>query len=159
MTVLSEIGDKTFFAAAVMTILSAAVGMAAPNLDADIKSNGGTKSNNKDDDDLKKKNRPFLTQFFSPIFLKSIWSFDPSATIGLAAAENPMGGVVGGIMPSFVSDGCCFRREELGNTNIREIYCTIGRNSFHHLWSSIILFDNRIMILGAGNENRKEPAC
>ncbi|KAK1431702.1 hypothetical protein QVD17_08260 [Tagetes erecta] len=80
----------------VMTILSAAVGMAAPNLisqkltkhitivfdneelaeveaelDADIKSNGGTtKSNNKADDDLKKKNRPFLTQFFSPIFLK-----------------------------------------------------------------------------------------
>ncbi|KAK1407487.1 hypothetical protein QVD17_39103 [Tagetes erecta] len=55
----------------VMTILSAAVGMAAPNLDADIKLNGGTtKSNNKADDDLKKKNRPFLTQFFSPIFLK-----------------------------------------------------------------------------------------
>ncbi|KAK1411133.1 hypothetical protein QVD17_37677 [Tagetes erecta] len=96
----------------VMTILSAAVGMAAPNLisqkltkhitivlffgfglwslcdayndddneelaevevelDADIKSNGGTtKSNNKAGDDLKKKNRPFLTQFFSPIFLK-----------------------------------------------------------------------------------------
>ncbi|KAI3796192.1 hypothetical protein L1987_38857 [Smallanthus sonchifolius] len=76
MTVISEIGDKTFFAAA----------------DADIKSNGGTKSNNKDDDDdLKKKNRPFLTQFFSPIFLKL-------ATIGLAAAENPMGVVVGGII-------------------------------------------------------------
>ncbi|KAF7808912.1 GDT1-like protein 4 [Senna tora] len=32
MTVLSEIGDKTFFAAAVMTILSALVGWAAPNL-------------------------------------------------------------------------------------------------------------------------------
>ncbi|XP_052185694.1 GDT1-like protein 4 isoform X3 [Diospyros lotus] len=32
MTVLSEIGDKTFFAAAVMTILSAIVGWAAPNL-------------------------------------------------------------------------------------------------------------------------------
>ncbi|WVY99030.1 hypothetical protein V8G54_031181 [Vigna mungo] len=32
MTILSEIGDKTFFAAAVMTILSALVGWAAPNL-------------------------------------------------------------------------------------------------------------------------------
>ncbi|KAI7738809.1 hypothetical protein M8C21_006256 [Ambrosia artemisiifolia] len=168
MTVLSEIGDKTFFAAAilamrhprrhvlagcltslvVMTLLSAAVGMAAPNLisqtltkhittvlffgfglwslwdayndddseelaeveaelDADIKSNGeATKSNNKTDDDLKKKNRPFLTQFFSPIFLKAFsitffgeWG-DRSqlATVGLAAAENPMGVVIGGII-------------------------------------------------------------
>ncbi|XP_022015489.1 GDT1-like protein 5 [Helianthus annuus] len=169
MTVLSEIGDKTFFAAAilamrhprrhvlagclssliVMTILSAAVGMAAPNLisqtltkhittvlffgfglwslwdayndddseelaeveaelDADIKKSneGTTKSNNKTDDDSKKKNRPFLTQFFSPVFLKAFsitffgeWG-DKSqlATIGLAAAENPMGVVIGGII-------------------------------------------------------------
>lgn len=168
MTVLSEIGDKTFFAAAilamryprrhvlagclsaliVMTILSAAVGMAAPNLisrtlakhiatvlffgfglwslwdayndgeseelaeveaelDADVKANGGTnKSNNQGDEDLKKKNRPFLTQFFSPIFLKAFsitffgeWG-DKSqlATIGLAAAENPFGVVLGGIL-------------------------------------------------------------
>ncbi|XP_076917220.1 GDT1-like protein 5 [Bidens hawaiensis] len=76
--------------------------------DADVKSNEGTsKSNNKaDDDDLKKKNRPFLTRFFSPIFLKAFsitffgeWG-DKSqlATIGLAAAENPMGVVIGGII-------------------------------------------------------------
>ncbi|KAK6157696.1 hypothetical protein DH2020_011944 [Rehmannia glutinosa] len=167
MTVLSEIGDKTFFAAAilamrhprryvlsgclgaliVMTILSAVVGWAAPNLisrkwthhittvlflgfglwslwdafhdgeaeefaevekelNADIKSNGGeTKENNKDDDDLKKKSRPFLTQF-SPILLKAFsitffgeWG-DKSqlATIGLAADENPLGVVLGGIL-------------------------------------------------------------
>ncbi|KAI3497902.1 hypothetical protein L2E82_13877 [Cichorium intybus] len=164
MTVLSEIGDKTFFAAAilamrhprrhvlagcltaliVMTILSAAVGMAAPNLisrtlskhittvlffgfglwslwdayhdseseelaeveaelDANIKSN---KSDNKGDDDSKKNKRPLLTQFFSPIFLKAFsitffgeWG-DKSqlATIGLAAAENPYGVVLGGIL-------------------------------------------------------------
>ncbi|XP_024991601.1 GDT1-like protein 4 [Cynara cardunculus var. scolymus] len=169
MTVLSEIGDKTFFAAAilamrhprryvlagclsaliVMTILSAAVGWAAPNLisrtltkhiatilflgfglwsiwdafhggeseelaeveaelDADLKaSSGATRGNDKVDHDAKKKkNRPFFAQFFSPIFLKAFsitffgeWG-DKSqlATIGLAAAENPLGVVLGGIL-------------------------------------------------------------
>lgn len=168
MTVLSEIGDKTFFAAAilamrhprrlvlsgclgaliVMTILSAVVGWAAPNLiprkwthhittllflgfglwslwdafsdgeaeelaevekelDAAIKSNAGeTKENNKDADDRKKQSRPFLSQFFSPILLKAFsitffgeWG-DKSqlATIGLAADENPLGVVLGGIL-------------------------------------------------------------
>ncbi|KAL6505714.1 hypothetical protein OROHE_023093 [Orobanche hederae] len=167
MTVLSEIGDKTFFAAAilamrhprrlvlsgclgaliVMTILSAVVGWAAPNLiprkwthhittvlflgfglwslwdafkegeaeelaevekelNADVKSNGETRENNKDVDDLKKQSRPFLTQFLSPILLKAFsitffgeWG-DKSqiATIGLAADENPVGVVLGGIL-------------------------------------------------------------
>ncbi|KAL9993716.1 putative Gdt1 family protein [Helianthus debilis subsp. tardiflorus] len=168
MTVLSEIGDKTFFAAAilamrhprryvlagclsaliVMTILSAAVGWAAPNLisrtltkhiatvlflgfglwslwdafhegeseelaeveaelDADLKaSSETTRANGKGDDDSKKKNRPLLSQFLSPIFLKAFsitffgeWG-DKSqiATIGLAAAENPLGVVLGGVL-------------------------------------------------------------
>ncbi|KAL9246227.1 hypothetical protein vseg_019789 [Gypsophila vaccaria] len=166
MTILSEIGDKTFIAAAilamrhprrlvltgclsaliVMTILSAVVGWAAPNLmsrklthhvatllffgfglwslwdgfrqegdaeeldevekklDADFK---GAKATSKDkDDDEKKKSRPFLTQFLSPILLKAFsitffgeWG-DKSqlATIGLAANENPIGVVLGGIL-------------------------------------------------------------
>ncbi|CAL0316437.1 unnamed protein product [Lupinus luteus] len=170
MTVLSEIGDKTFFAAAilamrhprrlvlsgclsaliVMTILSVLVGWAAPNLvsrkwshhittllffsfglwslkdalfgDGDTEelaeveaeldktwkaNNGAKKNSNKVDDDLKKnKQRPFLSQFFSPIFLKAFsitffgeWG-DKSqlATIGLAADENPFGVVLGGIL-------------------------------------------------------------
>ncbi|XP_062159581.1 GDT1-like protein 4 [Alnus glutinosa] len=169
MTVLSEIGDKTFFAAAilamrhprrlvlsgclasliVMTILSVLVGWAAPNLmsrkwthhittllffgfglwslwdgfteegeaeelaeveaklDADWKAETATtKKSSKDDDDLKKQKRPFLAQFFSPIFLKAFsitffgeWG-DKSqlATIGLAADENPFGVVLGGII-------------------------------------------------------------
>lgn len=169
MTVLSEIGDKTFFAAAilamrhprrlvlsgclgaliVMTILSAVVGWAAPNLisrklthhittvlffgfglwslwdafsdggeaeefeevekklDADFKANAGaTKEGSKADDELKKQTRPFLSQFFSPILLKAFsitffgeWG-DKSqlATIGLAADENPLGVVLGGII-------------------------------------------------------------
>ncbi|XP_059649467.1 GDT1-like protein 4 isoform X2 [Cornus florida] len=169
MTVLSEIGDKTFFAAAilamrhprklvlsgcmaaliVMTILSVLVGWAAPNLisrkwthhittllflgfglwslwdafnndgeddefaeveaklDADWKANTGTnKESNKDDDESKKQRRPFLNQFFTPIFLKAFsitffgeWG-DKSqlATIGLAADENPFGVVLGGII-------------------------------------------------------------
>ncbi|XP_068332204.1 GDT1-like protein 4 [Pyrus communis] len=167
MTVLSEIGDKTFFAAAilamrhprrlvlagclgaliVMTILSVLVGLAAPNLlsrkwshhittvlffgfglwslwdafkedggddelaeveaelDADLKANAGGSKRTKDDDD-KKQRRSFLLQFFSPIFLKAFsitffgeWG-DKSqlATIGLAADENPLGVVLGGIL-------------------------------------------------------------
>ncbi|CAN6549418.1 hypothetical protein ACFX13_021095 [Malus domestica] len=167
MTVLSEIGDKTFFAAAilamrhprrlvlagclgaliVMTILSVLVGLAAPNLlsrkwshhittvlffgfglwslwdafkedggddelaeveaelDADLKANTGGSKRSKDDDD-KKQRRSFLLQFFSPIFLKAFsitffgeWG-DKSqlATIGLAADENPLGVVLGGIL-------------------------------------------------------------
>ncbi|XP_043717363.1 GDT1-like protein 5 isoform X2 [Telopea speciosissima] len=169
MTVLSEIGDKTFFAAAilamrhprrlvlsgclgaliVMTIFSAVVGWAAPNLisrkwthhittllfigfglwslwegfteegeseelseveaklDADWKANSGkAKAGPKEDENLKKQRRPFLAQFFSPIFLKAFsitffgeWG-DKSqlATIGLAADENPLGVVLGGII-------------------------------------------------------------
>ncbi|GAA0164029.1 hypothetical protein LIER_19758 [Lithospermum erythrorhizon] len=167
MTVLSEIGDKTFFAAAilamrhprrfvlagclgaliVMTIFSALVGWAAPNLisrkwthhittflflgfglwslcdafnegeaedlaevekqlDADFKTNGGNTKDKTKTDDLKKQKRPFLTQFFSPILLKAFsitffgeWG-DKSqlATIGLAADENPLGVVLGGIL-------------------------------------------------------------
>ncbi|XP_042052697.1 GDT1-like protein 4 [Salvia splendens] len=171
ITVLSEIGDKTFFAAAilamryprrhvlsgclgaliVMTILSAVVGWAAPNLlsrkwthhittilflgfglwslrdafkdgeneelatvekelNADITcySREAKESVKADDDDdgLKKKHRPFFTQFFSPILLKAFsitffgeWG-DKSqlATIGLAAEENPLGVVLGGIL-------------------------------------------------------------
>ncbi|CAL9045768.1 GDT1-like protein 5 [Musa acuminata AAA Group] len=169
MTVLSEIGDKTFFAAAilamrhprklvlagclasliVMTILSASLGWVAPNLisrkwshhvttvlffgfglwslwegfkeeseseelaeveaklNADWKAEtGSNKVNTKGSDDLKKQQRPFLTQFFSPIFLKAFsitffgeWG-DKSqiATIGLASDENPFGVVLGGII-------------------------------------------------------------
>ncbi|CAI0552523.1 unnamed protein product [Linum tenue] len=133
MTILSEIGDKTFIAAAilamrhprrlvlagclgaliVMTMLSAVVGWAAPNLlsrtwthhittvlffgfglwslwdgfkgdgdadelaeveaelDADWKSGSGTnKEDSKNGDESKKKRRPFMAQFFSPILLK-----------------------------------------------------------------------------------------
>ncbi|OEL15440.1 GDT1-like protein 5 [Dichanthelium oligosanthes] len=91
MTVLSEIGDKTFFAAA----------------DAAFKSNKGeSKNKSKANEDTKKQQRPFLMQFFSPIFIKAFsitffgeWG-DKSqiATIGLAADENPFGVVLGGIM-------------------------------------------------------------
>ncbi|XP_010470823.1 PREDICTED: GDT1-like protein 5 isoform X1 [Camelina sativa] len=170
MTFLSEIGDKTFFAAAilamryprrlvlagclsaliVMTILSATLGWAAPNLisrkwthhittllffgfglwslwdgfkegggseelaeveaelDSDMKKtkDQSKKDSSKIEDEQKKQKRPFLTAFFSPIFLKAFsinffgeWG-DKSqlATIGLAADENPVGVVLGGIL-------------------------------------------------------------
>ncbi|CAI0552522.1 unnamed protein product [Linum tenue] len=177
MTILSEIGDKTFIAAAilamrhprrlvlagclgaliVMTMLSAVVGWAAPNLlsrtwthhittvlffgfglwslwdgfkgdgdadelaeveaelDADWKSGSGTnKEDSKNGDESKKKRRPFMAQFFSPILLKAFsitffgeWG-DKSqlATIGLAADENPFGVVLGGIL--YVIKVYCF---------------------------------------------------
>ncbi|KAJ0094890.1 hypothetical protein Patl1_16482 [Pistacia atlantica] len=185
MTVLSEIGDKTFFAAAilamrhprrlvlsgclaaliVMTILSAVVGWAAPNLisrkwthhittllffgfglwslwdaftdggeaeelaevekklDADFKANAGTtKEGSKADDESKKKKRPFLSQFFSPILLKAFsitffgeWG-DKSqlATIGLAADENPFGVVLGGV----VGQALCTTAAVLGGKSL-----------------------------------------
>ncbi|URE02069.1 Uncharacterized protein family UPF0016 [Musa troglodytarum] len=67
---------------------------------------GSNKGNTKGSDDLKKRQRPFLTHFFSPIFLKAFsitffgeWG-DKSqiATIGLASDENPVGVVLGGIV-------------------------------------------------------------
>ncbi|KAF3975671.1 hypothetical protein CMV_001086 [Castanea mollissima] len=169
MTVLSEVGDNTFFATvilamrhprrpvllgclaslSVMTVLSALVGWATPNLishkwahhittllffvfglwsfwdgikddgdddefaeveaklNAELNSDKGTtKKKSKDDDELKKQKRSFLSQFFSPIFLKAFsvtffgeWG-DKSqlATIGLAADENPFGVILGGII-------------------------------------------------------------
>ncbi|GJN16151.1 hypothetical protein PR202_gb03109 [Eleusine coracana subsp. coracana] len=76
-------------------------------LDAAFKSNKGeSKTKSKASDDMKKQQRPFLMQFFSPIFLKAFsitffgeWG-DKSqiATIGLAADENPFGVVLGGIL-------------------------------------------------------------
>ncbi|XBI76575.1 hypothetical protein VPH35_069793 [Triticum aestivum] len=76
-------------------------------LDADFKSNKGeSKNKSKATEDTKKKQRPFLMQFFSPIFIKAFsitffgeWG-DKSqiATIGLAADENPFGVVIGGVI-------------------------------------------------------------
>jgi len=171
MTILSEIGDKTFFVAAIMamrhprrfilagslgalyimTVISVFFGWAAPNvlsqkfshlvttvlffafglwslweglteggaseelaeveakLSADPKENGISAKatvKSKVNDDTKKQERPFLTQFFSPILLEAFsltffgeWG-DKSqiATIGLAADENPVGVVLEGIL-------------------------------------------------------------
>ncbi|GFY86807.1 uncharacterized protein family [Actinidia rufa] len=117
ITVLSEVGDRTFCVAAILamryprrsvlfgclssvivtTILSALVGKAAPNLA---------------NDNFKKRNWPFLTHFFSPVFLKcclivqafSVTFFgewgDKSqlATIGLAADGDALAVILGGII-------------------------------------------------------------
>ncbi|KAL0396129.1 UNVERIFIED_CONTAM: GDT1-like protein 5 [Sesamum calycinum] len=152
MTMVSEFGDRTFCVAAVMTVLSALVGWAAPNLisrklahnvttllffvfglwslwdayneddddndelaqvekelddSAASKSGAGKdKAGDKGDDDLKKQKRAFLRKFFSPVFLKAFsvtffgeWG-DKSqlATIGLAADEDTVGVILGGIL-------------------------------------------------------------
>ncbi|XP_044504917.1 GDT1-like protein 5 [Mangifera indica] len=169
MTVLSEAGDRTFCISAIlamryprrsvflgclfsdiaMTIVSALIGWAAPNLisktlthhittflffvfglqslwgglteddddneeltevekelDADLKANTEkSKAASTGDEDLKKHQKPILTHFFTPVFLKAFsltffaeWG-DKSqlATIGLAAHENTLGVVLGGI--------------------------------------------------------------
>ncbi|XP_073055091.1 GDT1-like protein 4 isoform X2 [Primulina eburnea] len=191
MTVLSEIGDKTFFAAAilamrhprrlvlsgclgaliVMTVLSAVVGWAAPNLisrkwthhittllflgfglwslwdafnegeteefdevekelNANFKINGGaTKEHDKDADDLKKQNRPFLTQFLSPILLKAF-----SITFFGEWGDKSQ-------RTSFVYHCCSLRREESGYSNIRENNRTLWWSSFHRFWNPIFSFD------------------
>ncbi|GLJ38325.1 hypothetical protein SUGI_0780560 [Cryptomeria japonica] len=153
MTILSEIGDKTFFVAAimamrhsrrlvlagclaaltVMTIISVVFGWAAPNLLSRKWTHvittilffafgfwslweGLTEGGESEElaeveaklvkDDMKKQQRPFFTQFFSPILLEAFsltffgeWG-DKSqiATIGLAADINPFGVVLGGIL-------------------------------------------------------------
>ncbi|XAR51551.1 hypothetical protein NMG60_11006206 [Bertholletia excelsa] len=170
ITVLSEVGDRTFCVAAILamrnprssvlfgclssvivtTILSALVGWAAPNLlsrewahyvitilfvgfglwslweayneddddndelkhverelNAVLKGNAGkSKADGKVDEDIKKQKRPFLTRFFSPVFLKAFsltffgeWG-DKSqiATIGLAADEDTVAVILGGIV-------------------------------------------------------------
>ncbi|THG13399.1 hypothetical protein TEA_018013 [Camellia sinensis var. sinensis] len=108
MTVVSEIGDRTFCIAAVTTILSALVGWAAPSLNADTKAKTGkAKSDGKkgEDKDFKKQKRAFLNCFFSPVFLKAFsvtffgeWG-DKSqlATISLAADEDALAVILGGI--------------------------------------------------------------
>ncbi|XP_031255881.1 GDT1-like protein 5 isoform X2 [Pistacia vera] len=154
MTVLSEVGDRTFCVAAilamryprrsvflgclfsviVMTIISALIGWVAPNLISQkwahhitaflffvfgIQSLWGGLTEDDDDneelaevekeledEDLKKQHRPVFTRFFTPVFLKAFsltffgeWG-DKSqlATIGLAADENTLGVVLGGII-------------------------------------------------------------
>ncbi|XP_022735743.1 GDT1-like protein 4, partial [Durio zibethinus] len=92
-------------------------------LDADWKASTGTvKVGKKTDDELKKEKRPFLTQFFSPIFLKAFsiiffgeWG-DRSqiATIGLAADDNPFGVVLGGI----VGQALCTTAAVLGGKSL-----------------------------------------
>ncbi|XP_042490131.1 GDT1-like protein 5 isoform X5 [Macadamia integrifolia] len=82
-------------------------------LNANLRGNGGkAKGSSKADDDSKKQRKPFLTHFFSPIFLKAFsltffgeWG-DKSqlATISLAADENPTGVVLGGIIGQAL---CC----------------------------------------------------
>ncbi|TVU05759.1 hypothetical protein EJB05_48941, partial [Eragrostis curvula] len=92
-------------------------------LDAAFKSNKGeSKNKSKANDDTKKQQRPFLMQFFSPIFIKAFsitffgeWG-DKSqiATIGLAADENPFGVVLGGI----IAQALCTTAAVLGGKSL-----------------------------------------
>ncbi|GLU04777.1 hypothetical protein SLE2022_219090 [Rubroshorea leprosula] len=197
MTVLSEIGDKTFFAAAilamrhprrfvlsgclvaliVMTILSAVVGWATPNLISrkwthhittllffgfglfslweGIKEGGESEELAEVEaklanDELKKKHWPFLTQFFSPIFLKAFsltffgeWG-DKSqlATITLAADENPFGVVLGGI----VGQAFCTTAAVLG-----------GKSLASQISEKIVAVSSGVLFIGFGIQSFLSP--
>ncbi|CAO2191544.1 unnamed protein product [Urochloa humidicola] len=92
-------------------------------LDAAFKGNKGeSKNKSKANEDMKKQQRPFLMQFFSPIFIKAFsitffgeWG-DKSqiATIGLAADENPFGVVLGGI----IAQALCTTAAVLGGKSL-----------------------------------------
>nr|CAB3486431.1 unnamed protein product [Digitaria exilis] len=144
MTALSEIGDRTFCVAAilamrhprklvlagcvassvVMTLISSSLGWVAPNLNADSKNNRGeSKSKPKDDDDdAKKHQRPYLLRFFSPVFIKAFsitffgeWGdMSQIATVGLAADENPLGVILGGV----VAQALCTTAAVLGGKSL-----------------------------------------
>ncbi|KAK4410211.1 GDT1-like protein 5 [Sesamum angolense] len=82
----------------VMTVLSALVGWAAPNLDdsAASKSSAGKDKASHKGKDLEKQKRVFFMKFFSPVFLKAFsvtffgeWGEKSQlAKIGLAADED-----------------------------------------------------------------------
>ncbi|RWW18207.1 hypothetical protein GW17_00017819, partial [Ensete ventricosum] len=120
---------------------------------------GSNKGNTKGSDDLKKQQRPFLTQFFSPIFLKVM-----IATIGLASDENPFGVVLGGIVyalyppfpfcgswTSIVHHSSSNRRKEPGVADIGKdgnehpwIFVTTYRKLIRELMSGYYYFDHRL---------------
>ncbi|KAJ1269967.1 hypothetical protein BS78_06G018700 [Paspalum vaginatum] len=127
MTALSEIGDRTFCVAAilamrhprklvlagcvassvVMTLVSSSLGWVAPNLD---------------DDDAKKHQKSFLVRFFSPVFIQAFsitffgeWGdMSQIATIGLAADENPLGVILGGV----IAQALCTTAAVLGGKSL-----------------------------------------
>ncbi|CAN6242455.1 unnamed protein product [Urochloa humidicola] len=92
-------------------------------LDADSK-NKKSKSNTKsqDDDETKKHQRPFLIQFFPPVFIKAFsitffgeWGdMSQIATIGLAADENPLGVILGGV----IAQALCTTAAVLGGKSL-----------------------------------------
>ncbi|CAL5028862.1 unnamed protein product [Urochloa decumbens] len=75
-----------------------------------------------DDDDSKKHQRPFLIRFFSPVFVKAFsitlfgeWGdMSQIATIGLAADENPLGVVLGGV----IAQALCTTAAVLGGKSL-----------------------------------------
>ncbi|RRT38292.1 hypothetical protein B296_00036345, partial [Ensete ventricosum] len=87
---------------------------------------GSNKGNTKGSDDLKKQQRPFLTQFFSPIFLKVMWT-------------------------SIVHHSSSNRRKEPGVADIGKdgnehpwIFVTTYRKLIRELMSGYYYFDHRL---------------
>ncbi|KAG2564809.1 hypothetical protein PVAP13_7NG022500 [Panicum virgatum] len=92
-------------------------------LDANSKNNHDESKNKlKDDDDTKKHQRTFLMRLFSPVFIKAFsitffgeWGdMSQIATIVLAADENPLGVVLGGV----VAQALCTTAAVLGGKSL-----------------------------------------
>ncbi|WVZ83605.1 hypothetical protein U9M48_030734 [Paspalum notatum var. saurae] len=75
-----------------------------------------------DDDDTKKHQRSFLVRFFSPVFIQAFsitffgeWGdMSQIATIGLAADENPLGVILGGV----IAQALCTTAAVLGGKSL-----------------------------------------
>ncbi|CAL5324849.1 unnamed protein product [Camellia sinensis] len=212
MTVVSEIGDRTFCIAAILamrhprksvlfgclssvipppgilsispamrvtTILSALVGWAAPSLydddndelkhvekqlNADTKAKTGkAKSDGKkgEDKDFKKQKRAFLNCFFSPVFLKAFsvtffgeWG-DKSqlATISLAADEDALAVILGGI----TAQTLCTVAAVIGGKSLASRISerlrghTFERNPFLGFWRPILTLTGRLIMSCTAN--------
>ncbi|KAI6670519.1 hypothetical protein NL676_005404 [Syzygium grande] len=109
MTMLSEVGGRTFCVAAAKTVISAMVGWAAQSLD---------------DDDLEKKQKPIT--YFSPVFLKL-------ATISLAAGGGIFGVVLGGIVGQVLCTvAAVIGRKSLASRISERLVTLLGENFMYY---------------------------
>ncbi|KAJ1269966.1 hypothetical protein BS78_06G018700 [Paspalum vaginatum] len=91
-------------------------------VEEELNKKGESKTKPKDDDDAKKHQKSFLVRFFSPVFIQAFsitffgeWGdMSQIATIGLAADENPLGVILGGV----IAQALCTTAAVLGGKSL-----------------------------------------